>query len=122
MMRQRKVLATILISIVILVSFSLALIYTHDNPAELIPISSINAGITPLGSNVTIKGNITSIMMLWVGLNDLFVSLSDGSGSLRFYWSKAHLEVGWIILVKGTVYCNNSLRPVSSVERVLLFP
>ncbi|MHA1863872.1 MAG: hypothetical protein ACTSWA_08890 [Candidatus Thorarchaeota archaeon] len=121
-MRRRKAQATILMSIVIVVSFSLALIFAHDNPAELTPISSINAGITPLGSNVTIKGNITSIMMYHVGLNDQVVSLSDGSGSLRFYWSKTHLEVGWIVIVKGTVHRNNSLRPVSSVELVLLFP
>ncbi len=119
-MKRRKVLAIILMSIVIIVPLSL--IYAHDNPAELTSISSINAGSTPIGSNVTIKGTITSIIISGMDLNNQYVSLSDGSGSLGFSWSKTHLEVGWIVIVKGTVHRNNSLRPVSSVELVLLFP
>jgi hypothetical protein len=119
--RRRKALATLVVLVVILASLSLALIYVHDNPVGLTPISSINTEVTPIGSNVTIKGEITSIIFLMMGPNDQVVSISDGSGSVEFFWTKTRLDVGWIILVRGTVYWNYSIHPVSSVDQVLLF-
>jgi hypothetical protein len=85
-------------------------------------MSSINSGITPIGSNVTVKGTINSILLFFMGPHDQSVQISDGSGNLTFYWTRTRLAVGWIILVCGTVGRNNNLHPVSSIERVLLFP
>ena len=119
---SRKTLATLTMLVVIVASLSLALIYVHDNPAGLIPISSINTGVTPIGSNVTLKGEIINIIIFFIGPNDQSVLLSDGSGNITFFWTKTRLEVGWTVIVKGTVHQNDSIRPISSVEPVLLFP
>ena len=122
MMRRNKALAILIISTTLVASLSLALIYTHDNPVGLTPISSINSGTTPIGSNVTIKGEIASIVVLHIGLNFQFVSISDGTGNLTIFWTEMKLDIGWNIIIQGTVHRNNSLKPVSNVELVLLFP
>ena len=121
-MRWRKALATLLVLVAIMAPLSLILIYVHDNPAGMTPISSINTGVTPIGSNVTLKGRILEICVLLMGPNDQTVRLSDGSGSVRFFWTDTRLQVNWTILVRGTVDTNETLRPVSNVELVLLFP
>jgi DNA/RNA endonuclease YhcR with UshA esterase domain len=121
-MKRRKAVATLLVLIAIATPLSLAFTYLHDNPAGMTPISSINAGITPIGTNVTLKGEIKEIVFLLMGLNDQSVRMSDGSGNISFFWTETRLQVNWIILVKGTIYANHSLHPVSSVEIVSLFP
>ncbi len=121
-MRLRRVLATLLVLIAIVTPVTLALIYVHDSPAGMTPISSINTGVTSIGSNVTLKGKIIQISMFYVGLNDQFVNLSDGSGSIVFFWTETRLQVNWTVLVRGTVDTNEALHPVSDVELVLLFP
>ena len=44
-MERRKALAILLMVVVIAVPLSLGLIYIHDNPGDVTPISSINSGI-----------------------------------------------------------------------------
>ena len=121
-MMKRKTLAISMVLVVLVASLSLTLIYAHDNPANLTPILSINTGNTSIGSNVTIKGNITSIIMLFIGFNDQVVTINDGSGNLEFFWTRTKLDIGWSIIVKGTVSQTDVLYPVSSVEPVILFP
>jgi hypothetical protein len=48
-MRMNKALATMLALVVVVASVTLALIYVHDSPAGITPISSINRGNTPIG-------------------------------------------------------------------------
>ena len=121
-MRWRKALATLLVLVAIMAPLSLILIYVHDNPAGMTPISSINTGITPISSNVTLKGVISEIAVILNGPNMQYVRVSDGSGSIEFFWHETRLQVNWTILVRGTVDTNETLRPVSNVELVLLFP
>ena len=121
-MRRNDWLALLTVSIILVASFSFVLTYIHDNPIELTPISTINSGITPIGSNVTIKGEITEIVVLAIAPNFQSVSVSDGTGSLTFFWTRTILDVGWTVIVRGTVNRTDSLSPISSVESVLLFP
>ena len=120
-MRRNDPLALLTVSIILVASFSFVLTYIHDNPIGLTQISSINSGATPIGSNVTIKGQITHIMVLWMFPNDQLISLTDGTGNLTFDWTRSTLDVGWNIIVQGTVHHNTRLYPVSNVELVLLF-
>jgi len=118
----RKILAILLILMLITFPLSIGLIYIHDNPANVTPISSINSGMTQIGTNVTVKGNITSGYGYLMGTYIQVATLTDESGNLTFSWADSLLEIGWIVIVKGTVYTNYSLHPTSSVELVILFP
>ena len=119
-MERRKALAILLMVVVIAVPLSLGLIYIHDNPGDVTPIYSINSGITNIGANVTVKGNITGITV-YMDPYGLDVWISDGTGILEFFWTQTRLDVGWTVIVKGTVSNNYTLLPTSSVELVLLF-
>lgn len=114
--RTRRLLFTIAILLV-----PLLFVYVHDNPAGLVHISAINSGRVPIGANVTVKGEIVDILMLFMGTNDQYVKLSDGTGNLTFYWTRTRLDIGWVIIMSGTVYRTHNLRWVTSVERVALF-
>lgn len=121
-MRRNKVLATLLVLIVIAASITLAMICVHDNPAGITPISSINTGNTPIGSNVTVKGEMVDFLATPLILSGQNVLMSDGSGNISFFSTENQLQINWAIIVKGTVHTNDSLRLVSGVALVLLFP
>ncbi|MHA2003004.1 MAG: hypothetical protein ACW975_11205 [Candidatus Thorarchaeota archaeon] len=116
-MRRRKTLTVVVVVGVIILT---AFIYLHDYPFGVTPMSDM--GTTPIGTNVTVRGEITNILNLFAGLNDQFVTVSEGSDYVKFYWHRTRLEVGWIVIVRGTVRGYLSLHPVASVERVWLFP
>ncbi|MFW9911147.1 MAG: OB-fold nucleic acid binding domain-containing protein [Candidatus Thorarchaeota archaeon] len=119
-MRRRKELAAMVVVITITATLSLTFIYFHDYPYGATPMSAM--GTTPIGTNVTVRGEITDILSLHMGLNDQFVTVSDGSDHVKFYWHQTRLEVGWIVVVRGTVSGYLHLHPVESVDRVWLFP
>ena len=121
-MMRNKALAMLLALIVIAASITLVLTYVHDNPAGITPISSINTGNTPTGSNVTLKGRIIEFLATPLILSGQNVLMSDGSGNISFFSTGALLQINWTILVRGTVHTNYSLYPVSGVEIVLMFP
>lgn len=120
-MKRSKVVVLLLAFMAIIAPITLTLIYTHDNLSGAIPISSIKSALTPIGTNVTLKGKIIDILVLSLSANDQVVSISDGSGFIGFFWTKTLLQINWTILVGGTVDTNHTLRPVSEVELVLLF-
>jgi len=121
-MRRKKTLATLLALIVIDASITLVLIYVHDNPAGITPISSINTGNTPIGYNVTLKGEIIDFLATPLILSGQNVLMSDGSGNISFFSTETQLQINWTVIVKGTVHTNDSLLLVSGVNLVLLFP
>jgi hypothetical protein len=121
-MRRNKVLATLLTLIVVAASVTLAAIYVHDNPAGITPISSINTGNTPIGSNVTLKGRIIDFLATPLILSGQNVLMSDGSGNISFISTETQLQINWTIIVGGTILARNLLYLVSDVELVLLFP
>ena len=60
---------TVLVVCFIIVAPSLfGLIYLHDNPIGITSIADINSGQALVGVNVTVKGNITEIFLLYVFL------------------------------------------------------
>lgn len=120
-MERKKVLAIPITVMVIAVTLCLGLIYIHDNPSGLIPISSINTGTTEIGAKVIVKGNITAITVYTMNPNDLDVWISDGTGILEFFSTDSRFYIGMTVIVKGTVYTNYTLLPTSSVEIVILF-
>ncbi len=105
----------------ITIPLSLGLIYIHDNPTNVTPISSVNSGMAQIGAIVTVKGNITAITV-YMDPNGLDVWISDGTGILEFFLTDSRFHIGMIVIVKGTVYTNYTLHPTSSVELVILFP
>jgi len=121
-MRRRKALATLIVLVAIIASMSVAFIYVHDNPVRVTPISSINAGITPVGTNVTLKGEFKEELASPLMGICQHILMSDGSGNISFYCYETRLQIGWTLIVRGTVQTNKTLYLVSSVEQVLLFP
>ncbi len=103
------------------ISLSIISIYIHDNPERLTSIDNINQGLIPVGTNVTVKGVIIEIRYYFLGSNDQIVTITNGECNLTFFWLDSPLDLGWKIIVSGTVDSTTSLRSVSIVERVLLF-
>ena len=110
-----------LLAVAVVTSTFLAVAFVHDNPTGLTPIADINSGAVAPGENVTVKCRIMSIVMLFVGLQDQLLSLTDGQCNLSAYWSETRVEVGWVIIIRGAVYSNESLVHLEWLERVWLF-
>lgn len=108
-MRRRKSYGIMGVILVIIASLSLVLTYLRDCPFEVTPMSAINAGMTPLGTNVTVKGEITGGIEYLVLPNFYELVVSDRNGELTIASVGVYLEVGWTIIVRGTVYSNTSL-------------
>jgi len=95
--------------------------YIHDNPLGITPIADINAGRVGAGENVTIKGRILSIFALAIGLNDWTLTVGDRQANITLDWTDFRVEVGWVIIARGTVHSSRGLYPTEWLERVWLF-
>jgi hypothetical protein len=118
---KRKVYSYSIGLIILIIPLSLGLIYAHDNPTSITSLESINSGAARVGTNVTVKGTITEILLLFMGPYDQLVHLSSPDGNITFFWTQFRLEVGSSVIVRGTVYEGNEIHPVFSVQRVILF-
>ncbi len=118
---KTKMQTMLVIGFIIIAPLLLGMVYIHDNPPGITLIANINSGEALIGTNITVKGNITEIFMLYAGPFDQTITLTDGQSTLKFYWSKSQVGLGWIIVVSGTINSNNSLNRVTSVERVWIF-
>ena len=116
--RRKLVLSTLLILVVVTVST--CVIAWHDGYGQLTQISDINEGIIPVGTAVTVKGNVTQVLILLID-NTQWVFISDGSGSLNFAWRGTAPPVHSIVVVRGTVYTNSYLKNVTFCDVVWLF-
>ena len=116
--RRKLVLSTLLILVV--VTGSTCVVAWHDGYGQLTKISDINEGIIPVGTAVTVKGNVTQVLIELVG-NTQFVFISDGSGSLDFEWGDSAPSEHSVIVVRGTVSSESSLRNVTFCDVVWLF-
>ena len=116
--RRKLVLSTLLILVV--VTISTYVVAWHDGYGQLTKISDINEGIIPVGTAVTVKGNVTQVLIELVG-NTQFVFISDGSGSLDFEWGDSAPSEHSVIVVRGTVSSESSLRDVTFCDGVWLF-
>jgi hypothetical protein len=118
---KRKVYSYSISLIILIIPLSLGLIYAHDNPTGITSLEIINSGAARVGTNVTAKGTITEILLLAMGPYDQLVHLSSPDGNITFFWTQPRLEVGWSVIVRGTVYQWYEIHPVFSVQRVILF-
>ena len=122
--KKQLILAALSMSIIATSSF-LAAVYYHDNPGKITSIEDINRNLIPVGTNVTVKGEILEILHLWMGF--IRITITDGCGNLTFGGPTfdgilTHFDSSWKhIIVSGTVSSNSSLDSVSSIERVILF-
>ena len=122
--RKAKWLLSLIFISVIVVSTLIGAIYIHDCPSNTTAIADITSGLIPNDTEVIVKGEISSILVLAMGPNDQIVTITDGEGNLTFYWTQFRLDVGWVITVKGYVKSSISrydLYNVSYVERVWMF-
>lgn len=119
--RRKLVLSTLLI--LVIVTVSTCVVAWHDGYGQLTKISDINEGIIPAGTVVTVKGNVTQVLVEF-GANTQYVFISDGGGTLDFEWGEwgdsAPSEHS-VIVVRGTVNSESSLRNVTFCDVVWLF-
>jgi len=116
--RRKLVLSTLLILVVVMVS-TCAVVW-HDGYGQLTKISDINEGFIPAGTFVTVKGNVTQVLILLM-TNTHIVWISDGSGSLQFTLRDTAPPVHSVVVVRGTVYTNSYLRNVTFCDVIWLF-
>jgi len=115
---RKLVLSTLLILVVVTVST--CVVAWHDGYGQLTKISDINEGIIPAGTVVTVKGNVTQVLME-LGGNTQWVFISDGSGSLHFEWGNSAPPEHSVVVVRGTVNSESSLGNVTFCDVVWLF-
>ena len=111
---------TALVIIVVAVTAYLGA-YVYYNPSGITPIADINAGRVAVGENVTIRGTIVSIMLLFMGPNDQIVTVSEGQANITFGWYDFRLMVGWVIIARGVVHSSHELGSIVWLDRVWLF-
>jgi len=117
-MTRRKL--TALVTIVVAVTACIGT-YIHDNPLGTTPIADINAGRVGVGENVTIKGRILSIFALAIGLNDWTLTVGDRQANITLFWTHFRVDVGWVIVTRGTVHSSHELGSIVWLDRVWLF-
>jgi len=115
---RKLVLSTLLILVVVTVST--CVVAWHDGYGQLTKISDINEGIIPAGTVVTVKGNVTQVLIEFID-NTQWVFISDGSGSLHFVWRDTAPPEQSIVVVRGTVDSESSLGNVTFCDVVWLF-
>ncbi len=120
---RRRILIPATLAIIVLVIASGYVVAWHDGLGEFTRISDINDGTIPVGTVVTVKGNITQVLGLPMLPNHLLITMRDNSGSLMFSWMGSAPSEYSIAVVRGTVsYSHDYLRNVTFFEAVWLFP
>ena len=95
--------------------------YIHDNPSGIAPIADINAGKVGVGENVTIMARMISGIQYYMGLCDATLLVTDGQGNITLGWDRCFIQIGWVIIARGTVASRSELGHVQWVERIWLF-
>jgi len=115
-MPKSKSKRNIVILLVIVLIGGLGIIASHDGLIGTTSIIDINNGDIAIGTQVTVKGELT----LRLG-NAHTITVVGGSNTLGFIWSGSSPPLHSIIVVRGTVSSVISLSDVSSVDVVWLF-
>ena len=89
----------------------------HDDIGQITPISDINSGRVPIGSVVTIKGNLSQLLRD-AAFGYLHPTIVDANGSLKFTWRGVAPELYSIVIVRGTVVGPHYLRNVTAFHEV----
>jgi hypothetical protein len=105
----------ILIVIVLIAVVSIAIVSWHDGLIGATPMGSINDLTIDSGTVVTVKGEITLILLT-------VVTIADSTGGLAFEWADASsLTLHTLVVVTGVVFSAHILTDVSSVAQVWVF-
>jgi Na+-transporting methylmalonyl-CoA/oxaloacetate decarboxylase beta subunit len=106
----------ILIVIVLIAVVSVAIIGWHDGLIGVTAMGDINDGTVPEGISVTLKGEITNIIIL-----TNTVTIGDTTGGMSFEWASASsLLLHTRVVVRGVVFSLHILT-ASSVDPVWVF-
>jgi len=105
----------ILIVVILIAIVSFAVVGWHDGLIGVTPMGSINDFTIDSGTAVTVKGNITLILLT-------VVTIVDSTGGVAFEWADAgSLTLHSVVVVRGVVFSLHILTDVSSVAPVWLF-
>ena len=107
----------IIVVIVISVVTSTLVIAWHDGYGQITPISDINSGRVPIGSVVTVKGNLTQILQDQA-IGYLHLTIVEANASLMFSWRGVAPELYSIDIVRGTVYSTHYLRNITFFDSI----
>jgi hypothetical protein len=105
----------ILIVVILIAVVSIAIIGWHDGLIGVTPMGSINDLSVHNGTAVTVKGEITLIVLT-------AVTITDSTGGVVFTWADAgSLSLHTIVVVRGVVSSFLTLSDVSSVAPIWIF-
>jgi len=111
--KKGRPVAKILLVVVLISVIAIGFVSWHDGLIGLTSINDINDGLVPVGTPVSVKGEIT----LRVGN---LITVADGSNFLAFEWGGAS-TLNSIVVVRGVVSSIISLSNVTSVDVVWIF-
>ena len=105
----------ILVVVILVAVVSIAVVGWHDGLIGATPMGSINDFTVDSGTAVTVKGEVTLIVLT-------VVTISDSTGGVAFEWADAgSLSLHTLVVVRGVVFSAHILTDVSSVTPVWLF-
>jgi hypothetical protein len=105
----------ILIVIILIAVVSFAIVGWHDGLFGVTPMGDINDFTVENGTAVTVKGEITLIVLT-------VVTIADSTGGVAFDWADASsLSLHSIVVVRGVVSSFLTLSDVSSVALIWIF-
>lgn len=107
----------ILIVVVLIAVVAIGVVGWHDGVIGVTPMGNINDGTVDEGTAVTVKGEISIIV-----LATNTVTIGDTTGGVAFTWADAaSLSLHQRVVVRGVVFSLHILTDVSSVAPVWLF-
>ncbi len=113
--KKGKSTSKILIVIILIAVVSIAIVGWHDGLIGTTPMGSINDFTVESGTAVTVKGEITLIVLT-------VVTIADSTGGVAFEWADASsLTLHTLVVVRGVVFSPHILTDVSSVAQVWIF-
>ncbi|MHA1964821.1 MAG: hypothetical protein ACXACG_06375 [Candidatus Thorarchaeota archaeon] len=111
--KKGKPVAKILLVVVLIAVVTVGIVAWHDGLFGLTSINDINDDLVPIGTPVSVKGEITARL-------GNIITLQDGANLLAFEWEGAS-TLNSIVVVRGVVGSIFTLANVTSVDVVWIF-
>jgi hypothetical protein len=117
---RQKLCLTSLITFLIVMT-GMGIVLWHDGVGQLTKIADINENVIPKGTLVTVKGNFSHRTPRDAIAGFVGCTISDENHSIRFYWLHSLPLSKSIVVVRGAVYTNTTLRNVTFFETIWIF-
>ena len=117
--RLKLCLATLITFLIVLTG--IGIVFWHDGVGQLTKIADINENVIPKVALVNVKGNFTHRTPRDAMIGSVGCTISDENYSIQFYWLHSLPPLNSIVIVKGAVYNNTTLRNVTFFETVWIF-